>query len=156
MAAAIVVCHIIYRRNSELKEDLRRSISQILYAAAVLLMMAGIIMEWWCHCDINVVERAAGERLFVKGVVLILTVFPLLFLIRPVCPKGILRKVLAAILAGAGSVFTMVAFTEFYNSRFVIFANLNFGIVFEVLRSQARDVTTSRSPGINDCWCGFN
>ncbi|GAG26727.1 unnamed protein product, partial [marine sediment metagenome] len=31
--------------------------------------------------------------------------------------------------AGAGSVFTMVAFTEFYNSRFVIFANLNFGIV---------------------------
>ncbi|GAI53970.1 unnamed protein product, partial [marine sediment metagenome] len=33
------------------------------------------------------------------------------------------------ILAGAGAIFTMIAFSEFYSSSFVIFANLDFGIV---------------------------
>ncbi len=33
------------------------------------------------------------------------------------------------ILAGAGAIFTMVVFSEFYSSSFVIFANLDFGIV---------------------------
>jgi uncharacterized membrane protein len=38
-------------------------------------------------------------------------------------------RVLAMILAGAGAIFTMIAFSEFYSSSFVIFANLDFGIV---------------------------
>jgi uncharacterized membrane protein len=38
-------------------------------------------------------------------------------------------RVLAMILAGAGAIFTMVAFSEFYSSSFVIFANMDFGIV---------------------------
>jgi uncharacterized membrane protein len=33
------------------------------------------------------------------------------------------------ILAGAGAIFTMVVFIKFYSSSFVIFANLDFGIV---------------------------
>jgi uncharacterized membrane protein len=33
------------------------------------------------------------------------------------------------ILAGVGSIFTMVAFNEFYGDSFVIFANADFGIV---------------------------
>jgi uncharacterized membrane protein len=38
-------------------------------------------------------------------------------------------RILAMILAGAGAIFTMAAFSGFYSSSFVIFANLDFGIV---------------------------
>ncbi len=31
-----------------------------------------------------------------------------------------------------------------------------FGIIREMFRSQAREVTTSRIPGVNDCWCCFD
>ncbi len=129
VAGALLVCHIIYRRTSGLPEDQRGSISQVLYAATMLLLMATVAMEWYWHCDYNVAESAAGNRYFIKGMVIILTVFPLLLLVRPICPRGIVCKALAMTLAGAGAIFTMIAFSEFYNSRFVIFANIDFGIV---------------------------
>jgi uncharacterized membrane protein len=129
VAGALLVCHIIYRRTSELPEDQRGPISQLLYAATTLLLMAAVAMEWWGHCDYNVAENAAGNRYFLKGMVIILTVFPLLLLVRPICPRGMVCRVLAMILAGAGAIFTMIAFSEFYSSSFVIFANVDFGIV---------------------------
>ncbi len=128
VAAAYLVCHIIYRMNTELEEALRRSISEAFYAAALLLLMVTVALEWWWHCDYNIIDNAAGDRYFFKGMVIILTLFPLLLLIRPVCPGGTLSRVLAGILAGIGSIFTMVAFSEFYNDSFVIFANVNFGV----------------------------
>jgi MFS family permease len=90
--------------------------------------MAAAAMEWWWHCDYNIVESAAGERCFFKGMVILFTVFPLLFLIRPICPRGIASKILAMVLAGVGAVFTMIVFSEFYNDSFRIFANADFGI----------------------------
>ncbi len=129
VAGALLVCHIIYRRTSRLPEDQRGPIAEVLYAATMLLLMAALAMEWYWHCDYNVAESAAGNRYFLKGMVIIFTGFPLLLLVRPICPRGMVCRVLAMILAGAGAIFTMVAFSEFYNSSFVIFANLNFGIV---------------------------
>jgi uncharacterized membrane protein len=129
VAGALLVCHIIYRRTSGLAEDQRGPIAQVLYAATTLLLMAAIAMEWYWHCDYNVAESAAGNRLFLKGMVIISTIFPLLLLVRPICPRGMVCRVLAMILAGAGSIFTMVAFIEFYGSGFVIFANVEFSIV---------------------------
>ncbi|MHC4557552.1 MAG: DUF2339 domain-containing protein [Planctomycetota bacterium] len=129
VAGALLVCHIIYRKTSGLTEDQRGPIAQVLYAATTLLLMAAVAMEWYWHCDYNVAENAAGDRLFLKGMVVIFTVFPLLLLVRPVCPRGMVCRILAMILAGAGSIFTMLAFSEFYNSSFVIFANVNFVIV---------------------------
>ena len=127
VAAAILVCHIIYRRNSELPEDLRSLIAQVFYAATMLLLMAAVTMEWRWHCDYNLADSPSNY--FLKGMVLIFAVFMLLFLVRPIHPRGMVCKVLAMILAGVGSIFTMVAFTEFYKNSFVIFANVNFGIV---------------------------
>ena len=129
VAGALLACHIIYRRTSRLPEDQRGLIAQVLYAATTLLLMAAIAMEWYWHCDHNITESAAGNRYFLKGMVIILTGFPLLLLVRPICPRGMVCRVLAMILAGAGAIFTMVAFSEFYSSSFVIFANLDFGIV---------------------------
>jgi hypothetical protein len=91
--------------------------------------MAALAMEWYWHCDYNITENAAGNRLFLKGMVVIFTAFPLLLLVRPVCPRGMVRKVVAMILAGAGSIFTMLACSEFYGDRVVSCANVEFVIV---------------------------
>jgi len=127
VAGALLVCHIIYRRTSELPEDQRGPIAQVLYAATTLLLMAAVAMEWYWHCHYKPAESAASN--FFKGMVIIFTGFPLLLLVRPICPRGMVCRVLAMILAGAGAIFTMVKFSEFYISSFVIFANLDFGIV---------------------------
>ncbi len=129
VAGALLVCHIIYRRTSRLAEKERGQIAQFLYAATALLLMAAVAMEWWWHCDYNVTEKAVGQRNFIRGIVIIFTVFPLLFLIRPVCPRGIAGKILAMILAGIGAVVTMVAFSEIYIDSFRIFVNTDFAIV---------------------------
>lgn len=129
VAGALLVCHIIYRTTSELPEDQRGPITQVLYAATTLLLMAAITMEWYWHCDYNIANSAIGNNHFLKGMVIIFTGFPLLLLVRPICPRGIFCRILAMILAGAGSIFTMLVFSEFYSRYFVIFANLEFGIV---------------------------
>ncbi|UCC96574.1 MAG: DUF2339 domain-containing protein [Phycisphaerales bacterium] len=129
VAGAVLLCHIIYRRTTELSEDQRGLIVEILYGATTLLQMAAATMEWYGHCTYNVAESAAGNRLFYKGAVILFTVFPLVLLVRPMCPKGIVCRVLAMILAGVGSIFTMLVFNEFYGSSFVAFANVEFGIV---------------------------
>jgi len=126
VAGALLVCHIIYRRNSELTENLRRLIAQILYGATVFLLMAAVMMEWWWHCDYNLAVDAVGDKYFIRGMMIIFTVFELLLIVRPACPQGIILKVLATISASAGSIFTMAAFTEVYGSSFVIFANIDF------------------------------
>ena len=126
VAGALLVCHIIYRRNSELTENLRMLIAQILYGATVLLLMAAVMMEWWWHCDYNLAVDAVGDKYFIRGMMIIFTVFELLLIVRPACPQGIILKVLATISAAAGSIFTMAAFTEVYGSSFVIFANIDF------------------------------
>jgi len=128
VTGALLVCHIIYGRNTELPKDLRGLISQVLYAVISLLLMAAAAMEWYWHCDYNVPENAAGDTYFIEGMMIIFTVFTLLFLVRPICPRGMIAKVLAAILGGVGSVFTLLAFTEVYQKSFVIFANVEFGI----------------------------
>jgi len=130
VAGALLVCHLVYRMNSTLAEDSRRLIAGVLYGAALLLLMAAVVMEWLWHCDYNLVNIVADpDNYFLKGMVTIFAVFLLLFVIRPICPRGMVCKVLATILAGVGSVFTMVVFTEFYKSSFVIFANVEFGRV---------------------------
>jgi len=129
VAGALLVCHIIYRRTSLLAEEQRGLIAEVLYAAATLLLMGAVAMEWYWHCRYNVAAGAVGNRLFLKGMVIILSAFPLILLVRPVCPRGTVCRNLAAGLAGAGAIFTMVAFSRFYSSSFVIFANLDFGIV---------------------------
>jgi len=129
VAGALLVCHIIYRTTSELPEDQRGLITQVLYAATTLLLMAAITMEWYWHCDYNIANNTIGNKHFLKGMVIIFTGFPLLLLVRPICPRGILCRILAMILAGVGAIFSMLVFSEFYNSSFVIFANLEFGII---------------------------
>jgi uncharacterized membrane protein len=127
VAAAILVCHIIYRRTTQLTWDPQRLISQFLYGAACLLFCATAVMEWYWHCTFNLtITPVLQESLFTKGVILILSAFIALLILRPVCPKGTPLRSLAAIFAIAAAIFTMVAFTEIHDKHFPIFANIEF------------------------------
>ena len=126
VSAAIAICHILYRRSLEIEADYRGFISQILYSASTLVLMSAVMMEWFWHCDYNIAQKAAGDTYFIEGMIAIFTIFTLLLVIRPICPAGKLCKVLATVLGLAGSVFTMIGFTESYHDSFTIFANANF------------------------------
>ena len=123
---AAVICHILYRRNTWVIEYYRSIISQVVYSAACLLLMLTLSMEWFWHCRYNLAGKNFSQTFFIDGLVLLFTVFTILLVIRPICPAGLFCKSFAAIVALAGSVFTVVAFTEVYYGRFTIFANVNF------------------------------
>lgn len=121
---AAVICHVFYRRNKWLMEYYRNIISQITYATACLLLMLTLSMEWYWNCQFNV--AIMRQTYFADGLMLLFTFFTFSFVLRPVCPAGLFCKVCAVIAALAGSIFTIIAFTDVYYSSFVIFANLNF------------------------------
>jgi hypothetical protein len=56
----------------------------------------------------------------------ILAVFPLLFLARPICPRGTMTRILATTLAAVGSIFTLIGLPAVYRESFTIFANTGF------------------------------
>jgi uncharacterized membrane protein len=129
VAAALLVCHLIYRKPSAAAEDQRNILSQVLYGAACLLLFAAAAMEWYWNCNYNIApSQSFAEALYIKGLMILFAIFILPFIIRPICPKGKLCIIMATILAAAGSTFTMTSFIKVYESSFTIFANVNFAI----------------------------
>ncbi len=125
LAAAIFVCHIIYRKITD--KEKYSDISELTYGAAGLLLFAAIMMEWYWHCMFNfTVKPFLQESLFIKGAILILSSFTILLTLRPLSPKGLKSRALAAVFAIASAIFTMIAFNEIYDKRFTIFINLEF------------------------------
>ncbi|MHC4131984.1 MAG: DUF2339 domain-containing protein [Planctomycetota bacterium] len=132
VAAALLIAHFLYRRDKDFVPEIRDAVSQVLYVIPVLLFLVASIMECYWHCDYNILERGFDDQTFIRGIILIFTVFPLFFLIRPLSPPGPLCPVTATLLAAGGSLFIVIAFTEIYKSSFTVFANINFllAIVF--------------------------
>jgi uncharacterized membrane protein len=125
LAAAILVCHIIYRRSSQLEKD--SDVPQLFYGAACLLFFATVAMEWYWHCMFNFTTTPIlQESLFIKGAILILSAFIVLLTLRPVCPKGTPLRGLAAVFAIGAATFTIFSFSQIYDKRFPIFANVEF------------------------------
>jgi hypothetical protein len=125
LAAAILVCHIIYRKSTQLEKY--PDVPQFFYGTACLLLFATLMMEWYWHCMYNyTVTPILQKSLFIKGAILILSAFIIPLMLRPVCPKGILMRGLAAVFTIGAAIFTMFAFSEIYNMRFSIFANVEF------------------------------
>ena len=126
VVAALVVCHIVYRTNKQLPREVCRLVGEVFYVAATLLLMLAVSMEWYWHCDYNIGGSAVMERCFMPGMMLAFTFFTLVLLIHPVSPSGMLSVNIATILAGIGSIFTIVTFTEVYRNEFIVFANWKF------------------------------
>jgi uncharacterized membrane protein len=123
---AAIICHIFYRKNTWLIEYYRSIISQVIYSAACLLLMLTLSMEWFWHCKYNLTGKIFADTFFNNGLMLLFTIFTVLFVARPICPAGLFCKGFAAVVAIVGSIFTIAAFPEVYYGRFTIFANTNF------------------------------
>lgn len=127
-AAAVGIVQGMYRRDRTLGEE-SRMLAEILYAGMLLLFFAGLAMEWFCHVRYNLAttERSYPGH-FEKGLVVLVTVFMLLFLVRPLRPAGWVNKLIALLIGLIGSVYLLICFTGFHFQKFAIFANGSFGI----------------------------
>ncbi|MHC4664481.1 MAG: DUF2339 domain-containing protein, partial [Planctomycetota bacterium] len=126
--AALLACHVIYRLMSESPDDRNGRIAQVLFALTALLLFGAATMEWYCHCEYNLMK--AGELHYIsRGQIIIFAAILLLFAIRPVCPRGRLTDILSLIVLAAGSIFTVFALTRMHTGSFITFANPDFGIV---------------------------
>lgn len=125
--AALAVYHIKYRRISESMGNPQGVITHILFAAIGILLLSTIGAEWYYHCKYNLLDV---NSYFSKGLVIIFAAMMPLFVIRPMCPRGPVGKLLATALAGGGAIFTLTAFTGFHESGFTVFANVDFAIAF--------------------------
>jgi len=132
VAFVLFACSIIYRHTSALEQYQRDIIAQIYYGLTVLLLASAAAVEWYSHCEYNLID---ANSCFSKGFVLILTAAMALFVIRPISPRGPAGKLLATALAGGGAFFTFIVFTEFHRDGFLPFANADFGIAFVFVAS---------------------
>jgi len=135
VAGVLLVCHVIYRRTSQLEISERGPVSEALYAAGVVLLAIAAALEWYWHCDYNVADSSAGERLFLKGMVIIAALLLPVLLVRPLRPPGTICRVAATIAAPVASAFTILVFKEFYGRNFIIFANVEFIIALVFVAS---------------------
>lgn len=129
-AAALYICHMIYRRTTTVEKKQAHLLNQVLFGAFWAVLLAAALMEWYCHTRFNLVAtpQQPYRHYLSKGYVVILTVFMLLLLARPICPAGWFWVVGAAILGGIVSAFTLIDFPNFYHDRFAIFANGSFAL----------------------------
>ncbi|MHC4187694.1 MAG: DUF2339 domain-containing protein, partial [Planctomycetota bacterium] len=100
--AAVFVYHLIYRKTSDIPYDMAWPVAQFLYVSAVVLLFLLTTMEWYHYCDYNLTET---DRFIPIGQMVIFSAALLMFIIRPVCPSGILIKVMSLITTAVGSVF---------------------------------------------------
>jgi uncharacterized membrane protein len=120
VAAAFLAGHVLYRLDKHLPPDLRRTVTQVLYAAGLLLFMTVIILELW---DIPTNE---GDFFFDRQMILVFAAFLLLFVARPLPPRGPLCPLLAVVLAALGSIFLLAVYSRFHEQPFPVFANAGF------------------------------
>lgn len=125
VAAAILICHGLYRLDKHLDAAVRSTMTQVLYAAGLGVLMAGVTMELWSHDALNL-PAAAGHPFFWRQMTLAFAAFILLFATRPVCPAGQTGRIigtLSIIVAGLGLLAT---FHWVHAARFTVFFNVDF------------------------------
>ncbi|MCL5281143.1 MAG: DUF2339 domain-containing protein [Planctomycetes bacterium] len=120
VAAAFLAGHVLYRIDKHLDAVVRQAVTQILYAAGLLLLLVAIGMELW---DIPINE---GETFFERQMIPVFAAFLLLFVARPVAPRGPLCPLLGVSLAAIGSIFLLVVYPRFHEQPFPVFANAGF------------------------------
>jgi uncharacterized membrane protein len=123
VAAVLLAGHALYRMDRRLDAQVRRIVTQTLYAGGLLLLMGAIGMELWHHDELNSV--AAAGPAFYEQMPLVSAIFLLLLTTRPLSPAGQVCPVAAAGLAVASSVFLILTYPWFYG-RWMLFNNWAF------------------------------
>ncbi|HBG25796.1 MAG: hypothetical protein A2Y10_02120 [Planctomycetes bacterium GWF2_41_51] len=128
LAASAALCHILYRANKWIAPEVKSIISQSLYTIANLILLVAIAMELYWHCEYNLTNQKFSQTIFINSLILLCSIFTLLFVARPICPTGLICRYCAVFIAVIGSFILLIGFTEVYYSKFIIFANINFAI----------------------------
>lgn len=124
---AMAVCHIKYRQFVAEENGNKGAASQVIFGALGILLLLAVCAEWFWHCKLNL-GVDANSAPFLKGQLIVFAITMLLFVVRPICPKGVVPMAIASVVGFVGSMFAMVAFTEFYEDSFVLFFNTGFGV----------------------------
>ena len=127
VAAALLAEHGLWRLVSVADEHERRVMPQVYYAAGVLLAAVGWTMEWYAHCRWQVGGKI-GDANFLLGTILLSAALILLFVMRPLPPKGLLCRTLGVIAALGGAGFVVIAMKDVHTAAFAMFFNIPFGI----------------------------
>jgi uncharacterized membrane protein len=129
VAAMVWLCHFFYRRNSQPLDDSVNIITQIFYAAAVLILFCAATLEWAAHCKYNL-QVGHDLHYISRGQSIIFAAAVLLLAVRPMCPKGLLIESFKVIALTAGVLFIARALPELHTEKFLVFANWDFAAVF--------------------------
>jgi len=124
VAAAAYVNHLVYRHASETEDDIYGIISQVLYIVMGMLLILASVMEWYAHCQHNLINTS-GYIVF-KGLPVIFAAVLMMFVVRPLCPAGIIRKGFAVLITIAGTLCTFVSLAWMYEGSFIFILNKEF------------------------------
>ena len=127
--AVVIVCHLIYRFTCNEPSDSRGVTSQLLYGLLAATVFGALSAEWYFNCLYNAGPSstiAFPTSVFLQGLTLVLGFIFLIFVIRPLCPKGSIRHFFALALAAAGAFYITIAFGFLHDDSFKIFANVEF------------------------------
>jgi uncharacterized membrane protein len=128
VAAAILAGHLLYRFSRQANTILASgtAVSDVLYAVGLLVLMAAVSAELSYH---NMLNQAFVVRhdSFVRQMMLVFPSFTLLFVVRPICPRGLLCRVVASALAATGAAYLVVNYLHLHFGPFTILANVDFG-----------------------------
>ncbi len=129
VSLAIMVCHGLWRFMRSVEDEEEGSLlAQIYFVWGRLLLAVGVALEWYAHCGWHI-EYVKQEQAYVlMGMMMIAAILIIGFFLRPICPKGNFVRLVGAMTAAGGAVYTGIAMMGVYYNKFTIFANLPFVI----------------------------
>jgi hypothetical protein len=127
VAAAFVAGHGLWRTVKIADENQSRLMMQVYYAAGVALAALGWTMEWYAHCRWHVAGKA-GDANFLLGTILLLSGVVMVYLMRPLPPKGVMVRTLGVLVAVCSMAFVVYAMPDVHIKAFTVFFNLPFAI----------------------------
>jgi uncharacterized membrane protein len=121
VAAAVLVCHVLYRLDTRLDAGVRQTVTEILYTAGLLTLMVAISIEMWHYGDLF--RKGQAMRFLSGQMPLIQAAFLLLFAARPLRPAGPLSPVLAVTVGVVGSLLLVMEYSQFSTPWRPLFIN---------------------------------
>lgn len=124
VAAAVIACHVLYRLDVRLDAGVRQTVTEVLYAAGLFVLVAAVSMELWHYGDSFLKGQAL--RFLSSQMPLVQAASLLLFAARPLRPNGPLCPAIAMTIAIVGSLFLVMEFPQFCADTRPLFVNTGF------------------------------
>lgn len=133
VSAGLLVCHLFWRLMKQAGGQEASFAAQLFYAAGILLLTAGLALEWHAYCRWHVVFDPLGQAQFLKGMMMLAILLVPALLARPLRPRGELVQTAGIISAIFGAVFFAIAMMGVYHQAFRLFVNAPFALAMVFL-----------------------